>query len=123
VHDHWICEIQDSPFLGVFAKNQVIKVGFIVSDRMQITVEDYRLKYKTAFQKYEGKIHDMFVAVYQKLMKIGYQDFDIHSANLMLNIDNTTHAPLELRIIDFGETRPLVLERSENEIRKTIQKL
>lgn len=115
-HDAWVCHGVKAPWMGSFADPEGIDVGFIVSDRMDLTVWKYYSSFKNDYVRNIPMMHAMTERLIRRLAENGMLLQDPHASNIMVNLDSSKNV-IDLRIVDFGyllqvqQVDPLDLEK------------
>ena len=120
VYSSWICDNVESPLHEQLTKKKEIKMGFILMEKMQYTLNEYIYKFRKLFKKNIGTILIMYKNLVEKMLNGNILNMDLNLNNIMLDI-NDENIPIKLRIIDWGFSRPLKQEGEEEEF--TVDKL
>ncbi len=101
MHEAFICK----DVLPIPDSNSLISLGFISSDKWDITLDQYYKKYQTPVPK---NIIELIGSKVNLLNDNGIIHDDIHAGNIVLNLDQN-NIPTDISLIDFG------LSKDEND--------
>lgn len=104
VYDYWTCS-SPMTMARLMANYQIVSyreielraIGFIVMEKLDITLRHYIKKHPSAKDKYKKDIENLKA----KLAEGGYQHEDAHNNNIMLKLDKNG-TPTQIYLIDFG---------------------
>lgn len=99
---HW-CILDITPRVEGVAD----KMGFILADRMDLTIQDLCHQKPEVYQQYKATLQLRLREQLQSMTNLGYYDSDIHTSNVMVKLDPASDQVVGLRIVDFGRTLPL----------------
>jgi serine/threonine protein kinase len=107
VYSSFICTNVFSPWLDGFLKGNTISAGFIVMQKLDMTLKEYKKKFKKDYTLNRLKIAQMLS---KKIIKMyweeNYFNRDIHGGNVMLKFDKRGNIS-DVFVVDFGETKYL----------------
>lgn len=106
IYNSWICEhainkVKPPPHHKMWQENSEIALGFIVADRLDITLGKFSKSSKWEENKF--KIRDALLNKTKTMWKNGYRDTDTHDENFMIKL-NEKGDPIDIFYVDFGFT-------------------
>lgn len=82
----------------------VYRFGYIVFEKMDMTLREYIEEFPDT---YESMLEDDIIPTIKNialtLSQVGIKHADVHTGNIMVNIDKSNKRILEIKLIDFGE--------------------
>lgn len=77
------------------------QIGIIVTERFDETLKSYSQKYRSKYREAEDYIHGQVLAIVNTLATQGYRHFDLHSENVMVQLD-AAHNIKRIALVDAG---------------------
>lgn len=100
-----------------------VHLFFMLLDKLDITLTKYKEKFSELYEKNLDKIKSNILDLVNKLHKnIGVIHGDLHTDNIMLNID--THGKVkEIKLIDYGSSRKISSVHSDKDTKIDLNKI
>ena len=96
-------------FKDVRRQKRTINIGYIVSEKWDLTLREYMLNYPQQFEANEGLIDEMIRKVGQQYLDFGLYHEDLHSRNIVLKV-NANGDPADLVFIDVADVKDISLD-------------
>jgi superfamily II DNA or RNA helicase len=112
LYSSWMCDnVKSQPH----KKN--IKMGFLLMDRLGISLEDY-IKNYTINDDIIGILAKMYNKLGKKMLKNNIYNHDLHFGNVMVDLDEN-YIPINMKFIDWGDT----IKINKDEYNKYLEQL
>ena len=98
IYSSWICD-------NVETKNRKIKMGFILMEKMEYTLDTY-YNNKKLVKKNDKILKEMYKDLITIMLKNNISHKDLPFENIMINIDKNKD-PIKMRIIDWNSAKIL----------------